>query len=305
MEGDFINRSSIGQKSLAIALSITFLMMVAEVAGGIISNSLALLSDAGHMLTDILALALSLFAIKFGERPATSKKTYGFYRLEILAALINGGFLILISLYIAYNAYLRLLKPPEINAPVMMVIAFLGLVVNVFAVFLLRKTSRGNLNVRGAYLHIIGDALSSIGVLAGGSIILLTGWYITDSILSLMISVVIIKGAFGLIRDSVDILLEAAPKGINLEEVIRDIKKIEGVKDVHHIHLWTITSGIYAMSGHVLIEDILMSKSAQILENINSLLRERFLIDHTTLQFECESCDEGPVCRLERNSTAF
>lgn len=300
MEGK-INRSSFGQRGLVIALSITSIMMFAEVIGGIISNSLALLSDAGHMLTDIFALALSLFAIKYGEKPATLKKTYGFYRLEILASLINGTILILISLYIFYTAYQRALQPPIINAPVMMGIAFLGLVVNIIAAIFLRKSSKENLNVRGAYLHIVGDALSSIGVLTGGFIILFTGWYIIDSILSVLIGIVIIIGAYSLMKESVDILLEATPKGIDLAEVIREAKKIKGVKDIHHIHLWTITSGIYSLSAHILIEDLLTSKSAQILDSINQLLRERFHIDHTTFQFECENCEDSLVCRLERN----
>ncbi len=276
--------------------------MVAEVAGGIISNSLALLSDAGHMLTDTLALALTLFALKFGERPATSEKTYGFYRIEILAALINGSILILISLYIFYKAYLRIIEPHEIKTPIMMGVAFLGLIVNILAAILLRKSSRENLNVRGAYLHIIGDALSSIAVLAGGIIILFTGWHRTDSILSFIIGIMIILGAYALMKESVDILLEATPKGIDLEDVVSEIKKIKGVKDLHHIHLWTITSGIYALSGHILIEDILTSKSTRILDDINRLLRENFHIDHTTLQFECETCDDSLVCRLERNN---
>ncbi|MBI5199692.1 MAG: cation transporter [Nitrospirae bacterium] len=295
------NRPSLEKGGLVIALAITSIMMFAEVIGGIISNSLALLSDAGHMLTDIFALALSLFAIKYGEKPATLKKTYGFYRLEILSSLINGTILILISLYIFYKAYQRVLQPPEINAPVMMGIAFLGLVVNIIAAISLRKSSKENLNVRGAYLHIIGDAFSSIGVLTGGFIILFTGWYIIDSILSVLIGIVIIVGAYSLMKESVDILLEATPKGIDLEEVIGEIRKIKGVKDIHHVHLWTITSGIYALSGHVLIEDILTSKSTEVLGNINSILRDRFYIDHTTLQFECETCEDSLVCRLERN----
>jgi cobalt-zinc-cadmium efflux system protein len=305
MERNFLDRSSSGQRGLVIALSITSLMMAAEVAGGIISNSLALLSDAGHMLTDTLALILTLFALKYGERPATSKKTYGFYRIEILAALINGSILVLIAIYIFYKAYLRIIEPPEIKTPIMIGVAFLGLIVNIFAAILLRKSSRENLNVRGAYLHIIGDALSSIGVLAGGVIILLTGWYSIDSILSAMIGMVIVVGAYSLMKESADILLEATPKGIDLEEVIGEIRKIRGVKDIHHVHLWTITSGIYALSGHVLIEDILTSKSTQILDDINHLLKEKYYIDHTTLQFECETCDDRLVCRLERNHPAY
>lgn len=294
-----------GKKGLTIALSITSLMMVAEVAGGIISNSLALLSDAGHMLTDTLALALTLFALKFGERPATSEKTYGFYRIEILAALINGSILILIALYIFYKAYLRIIEPHEIKTPIMMGVAFLGLIVNIFAAILLKKSSRENLNVRGAYLHIIGDALSSIAVLSGGIIIIFTGWYRIDSILSFIIGIMIILGAYALMKESADILLEATPKGIDLEDIISEIKKIKGVKDIHHVHLWTITSGIYALSGHILIEDILTSKSTQILVDTNRLLKEKYHIDHTTLQFECETCDDSLVCRLERNHPAY
>lgn len=296
-----LNRVSARQRGLNIAIFITGLMMIAEVIGGVLSNSLALLSDAGHMFTDILALTLSLLALRFSAMPATSKKTYGFLRLEILAALINGSILILVSLYIFYNAYKRFLEPPEIKVTFMMAVAFLGLVVNVVAALFLKKDVKGSLNVKGAYLHIIGDILSSVGVLSGGIIILLTGWYRVDPLLSVLIGIVILRGAYGLVKESADIMLEATPKGIDLEEVATHIKKIRGVRDIHHLHIWTITSGIYAMSGHILIEDILTSSSSRILEDVNRLLRERFDIGHTTFQFECESCEDRVVCRIERD----
>ncbi|HET7319457.1 MAG TPA: cation diffusion facilitator family transporter, partial [Nitrospirota bacterium] len=204
-----------GKRDLLIALSITMLMMVAEVIGGLLSNSLALLSDAGHMLTDNLALLLSFFAMKFATLPATERKTWGFYRLEILAALLNGIVLVLLSLYIMYEAYLRMLHPQPVQGTLMLVVAVIGLVANIIGALILIRHRDTNLNIRGAFLHIVGDALSSVGVIMGGVIILYTGWYLIDPILSMMISLVIIYGSWALVKESVNILLEAVPAHID------------------------------------------------------------------------------------------
>lgn len=287
-----------GGKDILIALSITFLMMVAEVIGGLLSNSLALLSDAGHMLTDNLALLLSFFAMKFASMPATGRKTFGFFRLEILAAFVNGIVLVLISLYIMYEAYLRMVHPQPVQGMLMLVVAIIGLVANVIGALFLFKHSHTSLNIRGAYLHIIGDALSSVGVVIGGVIILYTGWYLIDPILSFLISLVIIYGAWSLVKESVNILLEAAPAHINIDSIAAEIAKIEGVREAYHIHLWTITSGVYALSAHVLIDDRLVSSSRELNDRIRTLLSEKFKVLHSTIQLECEKCDMNPTCSL-------
>jgi len=287
-----------GKRGLLIALSITFFMMVAEVIGGLISNSLALLSDAGHMLTDTLALGLSFFAMRFATMPATENKTFGFYRLEILAALANGTILVIVSLSILYHAYHRLSAPQPVEGALMLGVAALGLLVNIAGALFLMKYRRTNLNIRGAFLHIIGDALSSVGVIIGGIVIFYTGWYLIDPILSILIAVGIIIGAGALVIESVNILLESAPSHINIATVAAEIGNINGVREAYHIHLWTITSGVYALSAHVLIDDQPVSRSRELLDDIRSRLEDKFKILHSTLQLECEKCDINPVCSL-------
>lgn len=287
-----------GKRGLLIALSITVVMMVAEVVGGLLSNSLALLSDAGHMLTDSLALALSFFAMTFAVMPATEKKTFGFYRLEILAALVNGTVLLIVSLFIIYHAYQRILAPQPVEGGLMFAVAALGLVVNLVGGFFLLKHRKTNLNIRGAFLHIVGDALSSVGVIIGGIVIIYTGWYLIDPLLSILIAIAIIISAGALVMESVHILLESAPSHINIASVAAEIAKVSGVREAYHIHLWTITSGVYALSAHVLIDDQLVSSSRDVLDEIRSLLSSRFKVLHSTIQLECERCDMSPSCPL-------
>jgi cobalt-zinc-cadmium efflux system protein len=287
-----------GQRDLLIALSITVLMMVAEVIGGLLSNSLALLSDAGHMLTDNLALLLSFFAMKFATRPATERRTFGFYRLEILAALLNGIILVLISTYILYEAYVRMIHPQPVEGKLMMIVAIVGLVANVVGALFLFKHSHANLNIRGAYLHIVGDALSSIGVVIGGVVIIYTGWYLVDPILSILISLVIIYGSWSLVKESVNILLESVPSHIDIDTVAAEIAKVKGVREAYHIHIWSITSGVYSMSAHVLIDDQLVSGCRNIIDEIRELLSKKFSVLHSTIQLECDRCDMSPVCSL-------
>ncbi len=286
------------KNDLLIALAITVLMMVAEAVGGWISNSLALLSDAGHMLTDNLALLLSFFAMKFATMPATERKTFGFYRLEILAALLNGIVLVALSIYIIYHAYLRMVNPQPVQGTLMLIIALIGLVANIAGAFFLYKHSHESLNIRGAYLHILGDALSSVGVVIGGIIILYTGWYLVDPILSILISLVIIYGSWSLVRESVNILLEAVPAHINIDEVAAEIARVPGVREAYHIHAWTTTSGVYSMSAHVLIDDRLVSGSRNIVDDIRRMLAEKFNIVHSTIELECDRCEVGQVCSL-------
>lgn len=302
MDNQHIEASHLTSMSrpLKIALVIVLVVMLAEVIGGILSNSLALLSDAGHMLVDALALGLSLFAITIARRPATPTKTYGYHRVEIMAALANGTTLILVSLYIFYEAYHRFLDPPPVQTPLMLLVATIGLMANLTGILLLRKVSRSNLNIKAAFWHIIGDTISSVGVIVGGVIILVTGWYIADPIIAVFIGGIILRGAVRLVGESVDILLEAVPEHIQVDRVIQTIKNVSGVDDVHDIHVWTITSGMHALSAHLRIEDQKVSQSAEIVETVSRDLARYFNITHTTLQLECGSCPTGLICDIGR-----
>lgn len=295
---EHVHAAAGGKQGLLIALFITFFMMVAEIIGGLLSNSLALLSDAGHMFTDTLALALSFFAMKFAELPATEKRTFGFYRLEILAALLNGVILVLISLYIIYQAYQRILAPQPVEGTLMLVVATIGLIVNIAGALVLVKHHETSLNIRGAFLHIIGDAVSSVGVIIGGIVIYYSGWFLIDPLLSILIALGIMVGAWGLMTESVSILLESAPSHINIATIAGEIEKISGVQEAYHIHVWTITSGVYALSAHVLIDDRLVSGSRALLDAIRAMLSGKFKILHSTIQLECEKCDMSPSCSL-------
>ena len=287
-----------GRRGILLALAITLIMMIAEIIGGLLSNSLALLSDAGHMFTDALALTLSFFALKFASMPATEKKTYGFYRLEILSALLNGIMLIVISLYILYEAYQRILHPAVVEGKLMLIVAVIGLVVNILGALFLVKHHATSLNIRGAFLHIIGDAASSVGVIIGGIIIYYTGWFLIDPLLSIMIAVGIILGTLGLVTESVNILLESVPAHISVETVVQEIENIKGVQEAYHVHVWTITSGVYALSAHVVIDDQLGSGSRELLDAIRTMLEQRFNILHSTIQLECQRCDTEGSCNI-------
>lgn len=286
------------QRRLAIALTITGLMTIVEVVGGVMSNSLALLGDAGHMFTDTLALGLSLVALTLAKRPASQKRTYGFHRAGVLAALTNGAILIVISVFIFYEAYQRFVEPPEVKGGLMLGVAAVGLVANVVGISILRSASRENLNVKGAFLHMWSDGASSAGVIVAGVVILVAGWTIADPVVSILIGVLILRGAAGLVLESSDILLEAVPKHLDVNQVSSALKEIRGVRDVHDMHLWTITSGVHALSCHVLVEDQTVSNSARIVEEINEALSQKFGVAHSTLQLECEECENSPVCHI-------
>ena len=264
-------------------LAITAVFMVAEVVGGVLSNSLALLADAGHMFTDVAALALSLVAMRLAQRPPSPTKTYGYVRLEILAALINGAALLFISVFIMKEAWDRFSSPPDVDGPLMMGVAAVGLVVNVVGAFLLHSHAEDSLNVRGAYLHVLGDLLGSIGALIAGGLILTKGWMMADPIISVVIALLILVGAWRLVMEATDVLLEGAPKGLDVEELVENLRGIQGLEELHDIHVWTLTSGFVAMSGHGVIDDLNMHR--RILDEINALLNARS-ISHVTFQLE-------------------
>jgi len=289
-------------KPLKITLFLVLVIMIAEVIGGLLSNSLALLSDAGHMLTDALALALSLFAINLAKRPATATRTYGYHRAEIMAALVNGTVLVLVSVFIFYEAYQRFNTMPAVKGPLMLAVAFIGLVANLVSIYLLRRGSRKSINVKAAFWHIMGDTLSSVGVIIAGVIIYFTGWYIADPILAVIIGVIILLGAVRIVKESGDILMEAVPAHVEMEKVSVAVKAVPGVQDLHDIHIWTITSGIYALSAHLSITDQMVSQSCDVLMKVNHVLAEDFNITHTTLQIECDSCPTGLACNLPKSN---
>jgi cobalt-zinc-cadmium efflux system protein len=291
-------------RPLRITLFVVLVVMVAEIVGGLLSNSLALLGDAGHMLTDALALGLSLFAIAMARRPATARHTFGYHRTEIMAALANGVVLVLVSVSIFYEAYHRFFNRPVINSPVMLTVAAIGLAANIVGMLVLQRSSKGSLNVRAAFWHVIGDTMSSVGVVAAGIIIMFTGRTIVDPILACVIGVIILWGAFRIVREASDILLEAVPAGIRLGEVEDAVKEIDGVVDMHDVHIWTITSGIYALSAHVKVDDLMVSASNEIVVRVNGLLERRFNITHATLQLECDACANGAVCTLPNGHAA-
>lgn len=260
-----------------------------EVIGGFLTNSLALISDAGHMLTHLFALLVSLFALFFAAKPPTEKKTYGFYRLEILAALFNGIMLFMITVWIFYEAYQRFMHPESISSGKMFMVACVGLVANITCAYILKGNGHGHsLNVRSAFLHMLGDTISSVGVIIGAAIIYYTNWFIVDPVISVILCILILVWSYKLIMESVDILLEATPKGINIDEVIISLKQIPGIDNAHDIHVWTITSGMYSMSGHIDTKDMLISETTRLSKEINRILGEKFKIGHTVIQFGCE-----------------
>jgi cobalt-zinc-cadmium efflux system protein len=274
----------VGRRRLTAVLALTFTFMLVEFAGGWIANSLALMADAGHMLSDVGAIGLSIFALWFARRPARGAKTYGYLRLEILAALANGVTLVVIALVIFWQAWHRFRVPEPVEGGLMLAVASGGLLVNVLAAFLLHTSSGHNLNVRAAYLHVLGDLLGSIGAIAAAIIILTTGWWAADPIISCAVAGLILVGSWRLLRESVDVLLEAAPRHIDFDALRAAIKAIPGVEEVHDLHVWTLTSGYLAMSGHATIRDPADHK--RVLREVHGRMHDDFGISHVTVQLE-------------------
>ncbi|MEK4180265.1 cation diffusion facilitator family transporter [Aeribacillus sp. FSL K6-2848] len=283
------------KKGLIIALLITVGILLLEFFGGLMTNSLALLSDSGHMLSDASSLALSLIAIWFAAKPASPNKTYGFYRFEILAALFNGVTLFVIAGFIIWEAVQRFFNPPTVASGSMMLIASIGLFANLLSAWVLMRKGdvKHNVNVRSAYLHVIGDALGSVGAIAAGFIMWLFGWYIADPIISILVALLILKGAWGVLKHSIHILMEGTPVTIDQNEVKKALKSIEGVKDVHDLHIWTITSGLDSLSCHILIED--HQDSQKVLQAAIHMIEEKFKILHTTIQIETSQIHHGKM----------
>ena len=286
-------------RPLLIALAITLTFAVVELFGGFLSGSLALISDSGHMFTDVLALALSLWAGVVAMRMANEKQTFGYLRAEILVALINGVGLGVVSIIIMYEAVVRIQNPVDIESQLMLLVAVAGLAANVAAALLLRPGARENLNVKGAFLHVLGDLLSSVGVIVSALFIYFFGLRIADPAISLVIGVVILYGSARIVMQSAYILLEFTPGNLDLAELRKEMRMVPGVVDVHDIHAWTLGSGVYAMSAHLQVNDQPVSACSCIVKDCERLLKEKFRISHTTLQLEYEACQDE-VCVFRR-----
>jgi len=282
-------------RGFIVAIGLTAITLIAELVGGFWTNSLALLSDAAHVFMDLFALVLSLTAIHLARYPASDTRTYGWHRAEIFASLINGSTLLLIAFGILGEAWGRLLHPEAVKSKEMFLIATIGLVMNLVAASRLHGHSHDDLNVRSAFLHVLGDAIASVGVIIGGIIMLYTGWFIIDALISVAIVLIISWGAIRILREAAHILLEGVPSNIDINELVARMKDVAGVSNVHHLHVWSICSHITALSAHIDVEPDYRLRQSEIIGNLEELLDHEFHITHTTLQGECSKCTTGPV----------
>jgi cobalt-zinc-cadmium efflux system protein len=290
-------------RGFLFAIGLTAVTLVGELIGGFWTNSLALLSDAAHVFMDLFALLLSLLAIQLSGRPASDRRTYGWHRAEILASLMNGLTLLLIAFGILQEAWDRLLNPQPVKSAEMFVIASLGLVMNLIAASRLHGHSHDDLNVRSAFLHVIGDAIASVGVILGGVVMLYTGWFVVDALISDVIAIIIGWGSIRLLREAGHILLEGVPPGVELNRVIEKIRAVAGVNDVHHLHCWAICSHISALSAHIDVEPEYRLRQGAIVGELEDMLERDFHITHCTLQVECSRCMAEPVIQQLRHRT--
>ena len=276
--------SSRNKKSLAIIFGLTSFYLIVEVIGGLWTGSLALLADAGHMLTDVAGVGLALLAIRFAEKPASPTRTFGYYRVEILAALTNAVVLILISLYILYEAYQRFKNPPEVQSAGMLGVASVGLIVNIVGMYILRSGSQESLNMKGAYFEVLSDMLTSIGVIVAGVIMLTTGWYYADPLISAGIGLFILPRTWALLKDAVGVLIEGTPADVDIAALRESLAQIDGVASVHDLHVWSLTSGVNAMSVHAVLAD--EAEHDEVLASVHDHCTKTFNIGHVTVQTE-------------------
>lgn len=283
------------RRRLALALVMTATYMVAEVIGGLASNSLALLADAGHMFSDAAALGLGLVAVVLAQRPATAQRTYGFHRAEILAALTNGAALVAMSVLIAREAWERLAAPPDVRGGLMLAVACGGLAINLTNLVILSGGRNSNLNIRGAWLHVMADTFGSVGAISAGALIYFLGWRWADPVASFIIATLVLYSAWGLVKETLDVLMEGVPKGLSVEEITTALKEISDVRDAHDLHVWSLTSGRNIATVHLIIAEDADHQS--IIDEANRTLADRFAIQHATIQVEhdelasrCDPC---------------
>lgn len=284
---------------LGLSLGLTFAFVFVEIVAGLWSNSLALLTDAAHNFTDVIALALSWYAIRIATRPAHASKTFGYHRGGILVALFNAGSLALISFGIFSEAWQRFQAPPEVDSGILIGVGLVAFIINIVTAWLVKEGSEHDLNMRSAFLHLMGDVLSTLGAVVAGVIILFSGWNWLDPLVSVLIGGLILWNAWGILRQAIHILLESTPKDIQVENLLEDLKAIPGVESVHDLHVWSITEEMRMLSAHIVTTDQPISAGAALQQKISQMLKERYQIEHATLQLECTCCNSGQLfCEL-------
>jgi len=283
-----------------LSILITSLTLVAEIIGGILTGSLALLSDAAHVFLDIFALALSYGAVRLASRAPSEKHTYGFHRMKVIAAFINGVTLIVVAIEIFREAIARFGHPEPVIAGPMLIVAVIGLAANLIVALLLGHHEHDDINTRAAFLHVLGDALSSVGVIAAGIVILFTGWAWVDPLVSVLIGLIILSSAWRVLKEAIHILNEGAPDDAGVNEVSAAMAAVAGVLEVHDVHVWTVGPGYKVLSAHVLLSDRALSETVTVMHEMKEVLARRFGLEHTTVQFECASCGQGPVARVSK-----
>jgi cobalt-zinc-cadmium efflux system protein len=289
------------ENRFVFSLVLTLLIFLVELIGGFWTGSLALLSDSAHVFMDAFALGLSYLALRAAALPANDNHTYGYHRLQVLAALVNGGTLLLITFEILREAWHRFQNPEPVLAGPMLVIAVIGLGVNLIVAFALRDYNHDDLNTRSAFLHVLGDALASVGVIGAGVAILLTGWNWLDPLVSVLIALIILSGSVRVLREAIHILAEGAPNGMNASRIAGSMVKVDGVSEVHDLHVWTVSPGYIALSAHVLLTDQSLSQAQRVMDGLKQVLSKEFSIEHTTIQLECDNCGQGMVMCIGSN----
>ncbi len=290
---------------IALALGLTLAFVVVEAVAGLRANSLALLTDAAHNVTDVIALGLSWYAIRLSAQPAHSGKTFGYHRAGILIALVNSTTLALIALGIFYEAYRRLIEPPEVKTGILIGVGALAFVINLATAWLVKRGSERDLNLRSAFLHLMGDVVSTLGAMLAGIAIAFTGMNWLDPLVSVFIGVLILWNSWGIVRETAEILLESTPRDIDMGQMVRDLMRVDGVRGVHDLHVWSITQSLRALSAHIVTDNISISAGAAIQRNVNKVVKDHYGIAHATLQLECVGCEPDLLyCELDETGRA-
>lgn len=301
--GEIANQNT---KRLALSLGLTAIFVFVEIIAGLWGNSLALLTDAAHNFTDVIALGLSWYALRLALKPAHAGKTFGYHRAGILVALVNSTTLVLIALGIFYEAYHRFLNPPEVNTSILIGVGGIAFIINLGTALLVKKGSEHDLNLRSAFFHLMGDVLSTLGAVIAGVIILFTNWNWLDPFVSVLIGILILYNAWGIIRQTIHILLESTPENVDVAKMVEEVRNVDGVHDIHDLHVWSINENLRMLSAHVVTNhDITLHEGSIIQRNINELLAHEYNIQHATLQLECEGCADGLLyCEIKEHTHA-
>ena len=292
-------------KRLTLSLVITAAFVVVEIIAGIFGNSLALLTDAAHNFTDVIALGLSWYALRIATKPAHAGKTYGYHRVGILVALVNSTTLIIIAIGIFIEAWHRFITPPEVDSTILIGVGALAFIINIVTAWMVKEGSENDLNLRSAFLHLMGDVLSTLGAVIAGVIIAFTQWNWLDPLVSVLIGVFILYNAWGILRQTIRILLESTPENVDMDQMVNDLLQVDGVRGVHDLHVWSISENLRMLSAHIITDDLPVSAAMSIQESINEFLAHNYNIQHATLQMECEGCGNGLLyCEIKDHQHA-